>query len=175
MYQSNYIFLFTCHWYFFISFLKLLYLNCREAPRILTFISTAFFLFVRLFLISIFNIDSCGGGECYNNDNNDTNKKWCETIWLRKGNWISSNAIRTIMLKRKYIICNRIAIVIPIVTDIFGTVLKGLVRRLEELEIGGRTENIQTTALLRSTRILRWVRKTWGDLLSLRLQWKTIS
>ena len=41
--------------------------------------------------------------------------------------------------------------------------------------IGGRVETIQTTALLRTARILRRVLETWGDLLSLKLQWETIS
>ena len=45
----------------------------------------------------------------------------------------------------------------------------------EELEIRARVETIQTTALLRSSRILRRVLETLGDLLSLKLQWKTIS
>ena len=40
---------------------------------------------------------------------------------------------------------------------------------------GGRVETIQTTALLRTAKILRRVLETWGDLLSLKLQWKTIS
>ena len=44
--------------------------------------------------------------------------------------------------------------VIPIVIDALGTFLKGLERKLIELERG---------------RVL----KAWGDLLSLRLQWKT--
>ena len=48
-------------------------------------------------------------------------------------------------------------------------------RKLKELEIGGRIETIQTTELLRSSRILRGVLETWENLLSLRLQWKTIS
>ena len=63
--------------------------------------------------------------------------------------------------------------IIPIVIGAFGTVTKGLVKGLEDLEVGGRVESIQTTALLRMARILRRV-LTWGDLLSLRLQWKTI-
>ena len=50
------------------------------------------------------------------------------------------------------------------------TVSKGLVQGLENLEIKGRVETIQTTALLRSARILRTVLETWGDLLSLKLQ-----
>ena len=69
---------------------------------------------------------------------------------------------------------NTKVIVIPIVIGSLGTILKGLVRGLNELEIRRRTETIQTTALLRSTRILRSVLKTWGHLLSLSLMWKTI-
>ena len=49
-----------------------------------------------------------------------------------------------------------------------GSFPKGLERELfQELEIGGRIETIQTTALLRTTRILRRVLETWGNLLSL--------
>ena len=44
--------------------------------------------------------------------------------------------------------------VIPIVIGTLGTVLKGLVRRLEELKIGVQIETIQITALLRLARIL---------------------
>ena len=65
--------------------------------------------------------------------------------------------------------------IVPIVIGALGTVTKGLLKVLEDLEIGGRVETIQTTALLGTTRILRWVLETWGDLLSLKLQWKTIS
>ena len=64
--------------------------------------------------------------------------------------------------------------IIPIVNGAFGTVSKGLLKELEDLEVGGREETIQTTALLRTARILRRVLGTWGDLLSLRLPWKTI-
>ena len=39
----------------------------------------------------------------------------------------------------------------------FGTIPKGIIKGLEDLEIGGQEEIIQTTALLRSTRILRRV------------------
>ena len=45
--------------------------------------------------------------------------------------------------------------VIPIVVGILGTIPKRLVKRLEDLEIIGQVETIQTTALLSSTRILR--------------------
>ena len=61
--------------------------------------------------------------------------------------------------------------IIPIVIGTLDTVTKGLVQGLEDLEITGRGETIQTTALLRSSRILRRVLETWGDLLSLKLQW----
>ena len=59
--------------------------------------------------------------------------------------------------------------VILIVVGACGMVPKGLERRGKELEIRGRIETIQTTALLRSVRILRRVLETGGDLLSLRL------
>ena len=45
----------------------------------------------------------------------------------------------------------------------------------KELEIRGRIETIQTTAMLRSDRILRRVLETRGVLLSFRLLWKTTS
>ena len=38
--------------------------------------------------------------------------------------------------------------IIPIVIGTFGTVTKGLLKGLEDLEIGGRVETIQTAALL---------------------------
>ena len=53
---------------------------------------------------------------------------------------------------------------ILIVIDALGTVTKGLIKGLEDLGIRGQGETIQTTALLRSTRILRRVLETWGDL-----------
>ena len=63
---------------------------------------------------------------------------------------------------------------ISIMIGALGKVIKGLIKGLEDLEIKGRMETIQTTALMRSVRILRRVLETWEDLLSLRLQWKTI-
>ena len=65
--------------------------------------------------------------------------------------------------------------IIPIVIGVFGTVTKGLLKGLEYMEVGGRVETIQTTGLLRTVKILRRVLETWGDLQSLRLQWKTIA
>ena len=44
--------------------------------------------------------------------------------------------------------------IIPIVSGAFGTVTKGL-KGLEDLDVGGRVETIQTTALLKTARILR--------------------
>ena len=50
--------------------------------------------------------------------------------------------------------------VIPIVFGALDSVTKGMVRRLDDLEIRRRAETIQTTALLRSDRILRIVLET---------------
>ncbi len=65
--------------------------------------------------------------------------------------------------------------IIPIVIGAFGTVTKGLQKGLEDLEVGGWVESIQTTTLLRTARMLRRVLETWSDLLSLNHQWNTIS
>ena len=48
--------------------------------------------------------------------------------------------------------------IIPIVVNVLGIITKGLVQGLEDLEITAR-------------RVL----ENWGNLLSLKLQWKTIS
>ena len=50
--------------------------------------------------------------------------------------------------------------IVPIAICALGTITKGLLKGLEELEIGGRVETIQTTALLRTARILRRVLET---------------
>ena len=50
--------------------------------------------------------------------------------------------------------------VIPIVIGALGTVTKGLVQGLEDLEIREQVEIIQTIALLRSARVLRKVMET---------------
>ena len=42
----------------------------------------------------------------------------------------------------------------------FGTITKGLLKGLEDLEVGGWVETIQTTALLKTARILRRVLET---------------
>ena len=65
--------------------------------------------------------------------------------------------------------------IVPIVIGAFGTIAKVLLKGLEDLEVGWRVETIQMTALMRTVKILRRVQENWGDLLSLKLQWETIS
>ena len=55
---------------------------------------------------------------------------------------------------------NMLVTIISIVINAFGTVTKGLLKGLENLGVGGRVETIQTTALLRTARILRRVLET---------------
>ena len=62
---------------------------------------------------------------------------------------------------------------VTIISIVIGA--KGLLKGLEDLEAGGRVETIQTTALLRTAKILRRVLEIWWELLSLKLQGKTIS
>ena len=50
--------------------------------------------------------------------------------------------------------------IVPIVIDAFGSVTKRLLKELEDLEVDGRVETIQTTVLLKTARILR----SHGDL-----------
>ena len=50
--------------------------------------------------------------------------------------------------------------IIPNVIGAFGTVTKGLLKGLEDLGVGRKVETIQTTALLRTARILRRVLET---------------
>ena len=64
---------------------------------------------------------------------------------------------------------------IPILIAALSTVTKGSLKEVKDLEVGRRVETIQTTASLRTARILRRVLETLGDLLSLKLQRKTIS
>ena len=61
-------------------------------------------------------------------------------------------------------------VIVPLVIGALDTVTKGLIKGLEDLEVGGRVESIQTAALLRTARILRRVQEAWGDLQSLKLQ-----
>ena len=50
--------------------------------------------------------------------------------------------------------------IVPIMIGALGTITKGLLKGLEDLEVGGRAETIQTTALLKTARILRRVLET---------------
>ena len=59
--------------------------------------------------------------------------------------------------------------IIPVVIGAFRTVTKGLLKGLEDLEVSGRVETIQTTEFLKTARLLRRILETWGDLLSLNL------
>ena len=45
--------------------------------------------------------------------------------------------------------------IVPIVIGALVTITEGLLKGLEDLEVGGRVETIQMTALLRTARILR--------------------
>ena len=56
--------------------------------------------------------------------------------------------------------------IIPIVIGAFGTVIRGLLKGLEDLEKRGRVGTIQTTTLMRTAR----TEKRTGDLLFLKLQ-----
>ena len=51
--------------------------------------------------------------------------------------------------------------IIPSVIGALGTITKGLIRGLEDLEITRGSETIQTTALLRSARMLRRLEETF--------------
>ena len=70
---------------------------------------------------------------------------------------------------------NNYVTIMPIVISALGLITKGLLKGLEDLEFGRQEETIQTTALPRTARILKPILETLGDLLSLKLQWKTIS
>ena len=117
------------------------------------------------------------------NDNHQKEKRICEIvdfalpadhrIKLKESEKKDKYLDRAIELKKK--LWNMKVTIIPIVNDAFGTVTKGLLKGLEDLEVSGRMDTIQTTTLLRTARILRRALDTWGDLLSLKLQWKAIS
>ena len=64
--------------------------------------------------------------------------------------------------------------VISVVIGALCTVIKGLVKGLEDLKIRGGVKTIQAKALLGSAKILRRVLETWKDLLWLKSQWETI-
>ena len=51
-------------------------------------------------------------------------------------------------------IWNMKVMIVPIMIGAFGTVTKGLLKGLEDLEVGGLVETIQTTTLLKTARVL---------------------
>ena len=53
------------------------------------------------------------------------------------------------LVRESKILGNMRVTIIPIVIGAFGTVTKGLLKGLEELEFGGLVEIVKTTALLR--------------------------
>ena len=69
------------------------------------------------------------------------------------------------LVKKLKKLCNMKVTIIPIVIGAFGTVTKGLLKVLEDLEVGRQVETIQTTALLRTARILRSVLECCGTLI----------
>ena len=77
-------------------------------------------------------------------------------------------------LARELKLWNMKMMFILIVIGALGTVTKGLVQRLEDMEIRVPMATIHTTALLRLARILRRVLDICGDLLSLKLQYEII-
>ena len=50
--------------------------------------------------------------------------------------------------------------IVSIVIGAFGTISKGILKGLEDLEVDGRVETVQMTALLRTARILRRILET---------------
>ena len=73
---------------------------------------------------------------------NEKNDKYLDLAWKLKKLW------------------NMKVTIIPIVIDALGTAPEGLLKGLEDLEIRGRVETIQTTTLLKTARILRSVPET---------------
>ena len=55
---------------------------------------------------------------------------------------------------------NMKVMIVPIVIGALDTITKELLKGLEDLEVGGQVEIIQTTVLLRTARILRRVLET---------------
>ena len=50
--------------------------------------------------------------------------------------------------------------IVTIVIGALGTITKGLLKGLQDLDVGGRVETILATAVLRTARILRRVLET---------------
>ena len=55
---------------------------------------------------------------------------------------------------------NMNVVIVPIMIGALGTITKGLLKGLEDLEVGARVETIQMTALQKTARILKRILKT---------------
>ena len=107
-------------------------------------------------------------------------KRWSAEKWtlpsvptsVRK---IEENEKHKYLYRRTKKLGNIKVTVLPIVISELGIITKGLIQELEDLEINGWVGTIQTTALLWSASIQRRILEIWGDLPSLKLQWKPIS
>ena len=111
------------------------------------------------------------------NNNSSNNNILCSSCWPQskfKRKWKREQIPRPYPGTEK-ILWNMKVTFILIIIGALGTVTKGLIKWLEELEIKGRVETILNYWITESARILRRVLETWGDLLSLRLQWMIIS
>ena len=118
----------------------------------------------------------------YNNQQQQQQKRICKTVDFAV---LADHRIKLkeCEKKDKYLdlarqlkkIWNRKVTIIPIVINAFGKVTKGILKGLEDMEVGGRVETIQTSALLKTARILRSVLESWRDELSPKIQRKTIS
>ena len=86
-----------------------------------------------------------------NNNNNDNNNK--------KKKKKKKDKYRDLARELKTLWNMKVTIV-PIVIGAFGTISKGLLNGLEDVEVGGWVETIQMTALLRTARILRRILET---------------
>ena len=151
----------------------------------------SFFLQCKAFMLSVVIVVKNEGLNNNNNNNNNTRPYNNEQQKIKRICKIVDFAVpgdHRIKLKEcekkdKYLdlarelkkIWNMKVKIVPSVISAFGTVKKGLLNGLEDLEVGGRVETIVTKTLLRMARILRRVLETSGDLLSLKLQWKTIT
>ena len=98
----------------------------------------------------------------------DSQQKKKRTYWIVNIAVPADQRVKLKECEKKKKLWNMKMALIPFVINAFGTVSKGLVQGQENLEIRGRVKTIQTTALLRSTKMLIRVLGTWGDLLSLR-------
>ena len=92
-----------------------------------------------------------------NNNNNDVAVPADHRINLKESEKKDKYLDLTRELKKPW---NMKVTIVPIVIGALGTITKGLLKGLEDLEVGGRVVTIKTTALLRTVRILRRLLKT---------------